>query len=62
MVQETAEKLIRDGEKVGLVVVHLYRPFDCQAFVNALPASVKSIGVLDRTKEPARSASRSTRT
>ena len=52
VVQETAEWLNRDGEKVGLVIVHLYRPFDCQAFVNALPRTVTSIGVLDRTKEP----------
>jgi pyruvate-ferredoxin/flavodoxin oxidoreductase len=52
VVEETLEKLNRDGERVGMVNVHLYRPFDCEAFVKALPASVKSIGVLDRSKEP----------
>lgn len=40
------------GEKVGLVSVRLYRPFDAAAFVAALPKSVKKITVLDRTKEP----------
>ncbi|MFA9404648.1 MAG: pyruvate:ferredoxin (flavodoxin) oxidoreductase [Anaerolineales bacterium] len=40
------------GEKVGLVKVRLYRPFMNEAFVNALPDTVKSIAVLDRTKEP----------
>lgn len=40
------------GQKVGVVVVRLYRPFDTNAFVNALPKSVKNIAVLDRTKEP----------
>jgi pyruvate-ferredoxin/flavodoxin oxidoreductase len=49
---ETAEALIAKGEKVGLLKVRLYRPFDGRRFVAALPASVKSIAVLDRTKEP----------
>ena len=40
------------GEKVGLLKVRLYRPFDAAAMVAALPASVRKIGVLDRTKEP----------
>ncbi|MRR52393.1 MAG: 4Fe-4S dicluster domain-containing protein, partial [Rhodocyclaceae bacterium] len=40
------------GEKVGVVKVHLYRPFPVEAFAAALPATVKSIAVLDRTKEP----------
>jgi pyruvate-ferredoxin/flavodoxin oxidoreductase len=40
------------GEKVGLLKVRLYRPFAVESFVAALPASVKSIAVLDRTKEP----------
>ncbi|HLF27362.1 MAG TPA: pyruvate:ferredoxin (flavodoxin) oxidoreductase, partial [Anaerolineae bacterium] len=50
--QETAEYLIGQGEKVGLVKVRLYRPFSIERFVAALPATVKSIAVLDRTKEP----------
>jgi pyruvate-ferredoxin/flavodoxin oxidoreductase len=49
---ETVDALGRNGEKVGIVKVRLYRPFDGEAFVAALPASVKSIAVLDRTKEP----------
>ncbi len=48
---ETVNKLNQMGEKVGLVSVHLYRPFDTKRFVAALPASVKKIAVLDRTKE-----------
>jgi pyruvate-ferredoxin/flavodoxin oxidoreductase len=49
---ETVEALTKRGEKVGLVKVRLYRPFDGKRFLEALPASVKSIAVLDRTKEP----------
>ncbi len=49
---ETAEYLAARGEKVGVVKVHLYRPFSVRHFVAALPATVKSIAVLDRTKEP----------
>jgi len=49
---ETAEYLVSKGEKVGVVKVRLYRPFDSEAFVAALPATVKKIAVLDRTKEP----------
>ncbi|MHC4213158.1 MAG: pyruvate:ferredoxin (flavodoxin) oxidoreductase [Planctomycetota bacterium] len=51
-VQETAEQLISHGEKVGVVKVRLYKPFNRKAFVDALPASVKKIAVLDRTKDP----------
>ena len=51
-VHETVDYLVGHGEKVGVVKVRLYRPFDARAFVAALPASVKSIAVLDRTKEP----------
>jgi pyruvate-ferredoxin/flavodoxin oxidoreductase len=52
-VQETAEYLNEaGGEKVGVVRVRLYRPFDGARFVASLPKSVKSIAVLDRTKEP----------
>ncbi|UCH89684.1 MAG: pyruvate:ferredoxin (flavodoxin) oxidoreductase, partial [Thermoplasmata archaeon] len=48
---ETVDYLVSKGEKVGLVKVRLYRPFDSEAFVAALPETVKSIAVLDRTKE-----------
>ncbi len=48
----TVEHLIANGEKVGMVIVRLYRPFDAKAMVNALPATVKRITVLDRCKEP----------
>ena len=51
-VDETVEALRATGEKVGIVKVRLYRPFDGRRFVAALPASVKKITVLDRTKEP----------
>ena len=49
---ETADYLVKHGEKVGVVKVHLYRPFSVEHFLKALPATVKSIAVLDRTKEP----------
>jgi pyruvate-ferredoxin/flavodoxin oxidoreductase len=49
---ETVEAMNEAGEKVGLLKVRLYRPFPVESFVAALPASVKSIAVLDRTKEP----------
>ncbi|MCX7626714.1 MAG: pyruvate:ferredoxin (flavodoxin) oxidoreductase [Candidatus Sumerlaeaceae bacterium] len=49
---ETVEWLMSRGEKVGVVKVRLYRPFDVKAFVEALPATTKAIAVLDRTKEP----------
>ncbi|GHT94691.1 pyruvate-flavodoxin oxidoreductase [Spirochaetia bacterium] len=50
--EETVEYLVGKGEKVGVLKVRLYRPFDAGLFVKALPATVKSIAVLDRTKEP----------
>jgi pyruvate-ferredoxin/flavodoxin oxidoreductase len=50
--QDTADRLAASGEKVGLVKVRLYRPFDVGAFIRALPATVKSVAALDRTKEP----------
>ncbi|MGP8201892.1 MAG: pyruvate:ferredoxin (flavodoxin) oxidoreductase [Limisphaerales bacterium] len=50
--QEAVEFLNRRGEKLGLLKVRLYRPFDGDRFVQALPASVKAVAVLDRTKEP----------
>jgi pyruvate-ferredoxin/flavodoxin oxidoreductase len=49
---ETVEYLLEKGEKVGVLKVRLYRPFDASAFIGALPKSVKAIAVLDRTKEP----------
>ena len=49
---ETVKHLAAKGERVGAVCVRLYRPFSIEHFVKALPASVKSIAVLDRTKEP----------
>ncbi|HOL93393.1 MAG TPA: pyruvate:ferredoxin (flavodoxin) oxidoreductase [bacterium] len=49
---ETVEYLQARGEKVGVVKVRLYRPFSVKHFVQELPATVKKIGVLDRTKEP----------
>ncbi len=49
---EAVDALVADGEKVGMLTVHLYRPFSIDHFVDALPASVKSLAVLDRTKEP----------
>jgi len=51
-VEETVEYLMAKGEKVGVLKVRLYRPFSAEEFVKALPATVKSIAVLDRTKEP----------
>ena len=51
-VEETVEALHRRGEKVGLVKVRLYRPFASEAFIAALPKTVRRIAVLDRTKEP----------
>jgi pyruvate-ferredoxin/flavodoxin oxidoreductase len=49
---ETAAFLASQGEKVGVIKVHLYRPFSIKHFVEALPSTVKNIAVLDRTKEP----------
>jgi pyruvate-ferredoxin/flavodoxin oxidoreductase len=49
---ECVEALTAKGEKVGLLKVRLFRPFAIEKFVEALPASVQSIAVLDRTKEP----------
>ena len=50
-VHETVDYLNNQGEKVGVVKVRLFRPFDVSRFIEALPNSVKSIAVLDRTKE-----------
>ncbi len=51
-IRETIDYLIAKGEKVGLVAVHLYRPFSPKYFLKVIPESVKRIAVLDRTKEP----------
>ncbi|MFA7067396.1 MAG: pyruvate:ferredoxin (flavodoxin) oxidoreductase, partial [Acidaminococcaceae bacterium] len=51
-VQTVVEALTAKDEKVGVLVVHLYRPFSAKHFLAAMPASVKKIAVLDRTKEP----------
>ena len=50
--QEAIDYLSAQGEKVGLVSVHLYRPFSAKHFLAAVPATAKKIAVLDRTKEP----------
>lgn len=50
--EEAINYLNAQGEKYGLIKVRLYRPFDASAFVDAIPASAKTITVLDRTKEP----------
>ncbi|MBK6504383.1 MAG: pyruvate:ferredoxin (flavodoxin) oxidoreductase [Ignavibacteria bacterium] len=50
--EETIDYLLPKGEKIGLLKIRLFRPFSMEHFVNAFPASVKKIAVLDRTKEP----------
>ncbi|MGO9469736.1 MAG: pyruvate:ferredoxin (flavodoxin) oxidoreductase [Isosphaeraceae bacterium] len=50
--EETVEVLLERGEKVGLLKVRLFRPFDAAAFVAALPHTTRAIAVLERTKEP----------
>jgi pyruvate-ferredoxin/flavodoxin oxidoreductase len=50
--EETVDALVARGEKIGLLKVRLFRPFAVETFLAAIPASVKSIAVLDRTKEP----------
>lgn len=51
-IEETIDALAKKGEKVGLIEVHLYRPFSAKHLLDKIPASVKKISVLDRTKEP----------
>ena len=51
-IRETIDYLTEAGEKVGLVAVHLYRPFSAKHFLAAVPSTAKRIAVLDRTKEP----------
>jgi pyruvate-ferredoxin/flavodoxin oxidoreductase len=50
--RRTVERLVDQGERVGVVEVHLYRPFSSERLLDAIPASAARIGVLDRTKEP----------
>ncbi len=49
---EAVDRLVRDGEKVGVLKVRLYRPFSVERMLEALPVSVRAIAVMDRTKEP----------
>ena len=49
--EQTVKYLVSKGEKIGVVKVHLYRPFPVEAFMKALPSTVKMIAVMDRTKE-----------
>jgi pyruvate-ferredoxin/flavodoxin oxidoreductase len=51
-IKETVDYLNDNGEKVGLIAVHLYRPFSAKYFFEAFPKSTKRVAVLDRTKEP----------
>ena len=51
-IEETVDYLNANGEKVGVVEVHLYRPFSIKHLLSAIPSTVKKIAVLDRTKEP----------
>ncbi|MCL1918294.1 MAG: pyruvate:ferredoxin (flavodoxin) oxidoreductase [Peptococcaceae bacterium] len=51
-ISETVDYMNKQGEKVGLIKVRLYRPFSAQHFLAAIPSTVKKISVLDRTKEP----------
>ena len=51
-VQESVDTLVARGEKVGVLIVRLYRPFAVDRFVAALPETVRALAVLDRTKEP----------
>ena len=50
-ITETINTLVKRGEKVGLIKVYLYRPFSVEFLKSVLPATVKKIAVLDRTKE-----------
>ena len=51
-IKEVVDYLNKKGENVGVLNVHLYRPFSSKYFFDAMPKSVKKIAVLDRTKEP----------
>ena len=49
---EAVDTMVKNGEKVGAIIVRLFRPFSISHFVDALPETVKKVAVLDRTKEP----------
>ena len=51
-IKETVDHLNARGERTGMITVHLYRPFSAKYFLRVMPKAVKSIAVLDRTKEP----------
>ena len=51
-VRETVDTLLSQGEKIGVLIVRLFRPFSIKHFIDAIPETVNSIAVLDRTKEP----------
>jgi len=51
-VMEAVDTMVKNGEKVGAIIVRLFRPFSIDHFVDALPETVKKVAVLDRTKEP----------
>jgi len=51
-IEETIDYMMKNGAKVGVIKVRLYRPFSAQALIDAIPDTVKKISVLDRTKEP----------
>jgi pyruvate-ferredoxin/flavodoxin oxidoreductase len=51
-VRDVVGRLVKRGERVGFVQVRLFRPFDSRAFLGCLPPTVRSVAVLDRTKEP----------
>ena len=51
-IKETVDYMTAKGEKVGMINIHLYRPFSMEHFLNAVPKTVNKIAVLDRTKEP----------
>ncbi|HIP47415.1 MAG TPA: pyruvate:ferredoxin (flavodoxin) oxidoreductase [Lutibacter sp.] len=50
-VLETIDTMVENGEKVGALIIRLYRPFDMDYFINKLPSTVTNIAVMDRTKE-----------
>jgi pyruvate-ferredoxin/flavodoxin oxidoreductase len=52
IVEEAVDKLVAQGEKIGVLKVRLFRPFSASHFLSVLPSTVRSISVLDRTKEP----------
>ncbi|UJH66212.1 pyruvate:ferredoxin (flavodoxin) oxidoreductase [Allomuricauda sp. SCSIO 65647] len=51
-VMEAVETMAKDGEKVGAIIVRLFRPFSIKHFIDALPKTVKKVAAMDRTKEP----------